>query len=41
MIDVGDYFDAAVMSLCMNLGILVIQGGTFCQQICVDYFPIP
>lgn len=31
MIDVGDYFDIAVQALCMKLGLLLIQGGTFCQ----------
>jgi len=31
MIDVGDFFDAAVQSLCMRLNKLFIQGGTFCQ----------
>lgn len=38
MIDVGDYFDAAVGSLCMKLQIPMIQGGTFCQQLTVDIF---
>jgi hypothetical protein len=41
MIDVGDYFDAAVQSMCMKLGLPLIQGGTFCQQLSVDYFPCP
>ena len=31
MIDVGEYFDYAVQSMCLNRGgILMIQGGTFC-----------
>ena len=30
MIDVGDYFDAAVQSLCMLRKIPLILGGTFC-----------
>ncbi|TNV79743.1 hypothetical protein FGO68_gene16044 [Halteria grandinella] len=38
MIDVGDYFDAAVQSLCMARNIPLIQGGTFCQQITIDLF---
>mmetsp|Transcript_17904 Transcript_17904/g.23585 ORF Transcript_17904/g.23585 Transcript_17904/m.23585 type:complete len:276 (+) Transcript_17904:116-943(+) len=38
MIDVGDYFDAAVGSLCLKLQIPMIQGGTFCQQFTVDFF---
>ena len=29
-IDVGDYFDAAVQSLCLKLKKLVISGGNFC-----------
>lgn len=29
MIDVGDYFDAAIQSLCMLRSIPLIQGGTF------------
>ena len=38
MIDVGEYFDAAVASLCLKRGITLVQGGTFCQQINVDFF---
>jgi adenylyltransferase/sulfurtransferase len=30
MIDVGDYFDAAVQSLCMIRKLPLILGGTFC-----------
>mmetsp|Transcript_47798 Transcript_47798/g.35044 ORF Transcript_47798/g.35044 Transcript_47798/m.35044 type:complete len:116 (+) Transcript_47798:140-487(+) len=30
MIDVGDYFDAGVQSLCIWRQIPLIQGGTFC-----------
>ena len=41
MVDVGDYFDAAVGSLCMKLGLPLIQGGTFAQTYSVDYFPVP
>ena len=37
-IDVGDNFDAAVASLCIKRGIDYIQGGTFCQQLSVDFF---
>ena len=29
MIDVGEYFDAALQSLCMKQGKLLIQGGNF------------
>ena len=36
-IDVGDNFDAAVQSLCIKRGIPYIQGGTFCQQLNVDF----
>mmetsp|Transcript_612 Transcript_612/g.660 ORF Transcript_612/g.660 Transcript_612/m.660 type:complete len:140 (-) Transcript_612:77-496(-) len=38
MIDVGDYFDAAVQALCLHRAIPLIQGGTFCQQMTVDMF---
>ena len=31
MIDVGDYFDAAVQALAMKRQIPIILGGTFCQ----------
>jgi len=31
MIDVGEYWDVAVQSLCMKKKRLLIQGGTFCQ----------
>jgi molybdopterin/thiamine biosynthesis adenylyltransferase len=41
MIDVSDYFDAAVQSLCMKLNIPLIQGGTFAQSLNVDYYPPP
>lgn len=40
MIDVGEYFDLAVQALCMNLDLLLIQGGNFCQQFNVESFPI-
>lgn len=30
MIDVGEYWDVAVQSLCMIKKKLLIQGGTFC-----------
>ena len=35
-IDVGEYYDAAVMSLCMHCEKLLICGGNFAQQFCVD-----
>ena len=38
MIDVGDYFDAAVQALCIARQIPLIQGGTFSQQMTVDVF---
>ncbi|CDW91226.1 family protein [Stylonychia lemnae] len=38
MIDVGDYFDAAVQALCMKRNLPLILGGTFSQQITVDIF---
>ena len=38
MIDVGEYFDAAVQALCMQQDKLLIQGGNFCQQFNVDFF---
>ena len=38
MIDVGDYFDAAVQSLCKVRGIPLIMGGTFSQSLTVDIF---
>ena len=38
MIDVGEYWDVAVQSLCMKKKKLLIQGGTFCQQLNVDIF---
>lgn len=38
MIDVGEYWDIAVQSLCMKKGKLMIQGGTFCQQLNCDIF---
>jgi hypothetical protein len=38
MIDVGQNFDAAISALCLKNDKLLIMGGTFCQQICVDYF---
>ena len=38
MIDVGEYWDMAVQSLCMKKKKLLIQGGTFCQQLNVDIF---
>lgn len=40
MIDVGEYFDAAVQSLCMSKQLLLIQGGNFCQQFNVDIFRV-
>ena len=38
MIDVGEYFDAAVQSLCQAIKIPLIMGGTFCQSFTVDIF---
>ena len=38
MIDYGDYCDAAIQSLAINLGIPLIMGGTFCQVMTVDFF---
>ena len=38
LIDVGEYFDIAVQSVCMKKKKLLIQGGTFCQQLNVDIF---
>ena len=38
MIDVGEYFDAAVQSLCLSRKIPLIMGGTFCQSYTVDCF---
>ena len=38
MIDVGDYFDAAVQALCFVRQIPLVQGGTFCQSMTVDIF---
>jgi molybdopterin/thiamine biosynthesis adenylyltransferase len=38
MIDVGDYFDAAVQALCFMRQIPLIMGGTFSQQFTVDIF---
>ena len=38
LIDVGEYFDVAVQSLCMKKKKLLLQGGTFCQQLNVDMF---
>ena len=38
MIDVGEYFDAAVQSLCLVRKIPLIMGGTFCQSYTVDCF---
>lgn len=35
-IDVGEYYDAAVMSLCIHAKKLLICGGNFAQQFCVD-----
>eukprot|EP00357_Protocruzia_adherens_P017710 CAMPEP_0115021636 /NCGR_PEP_ID=MMETSP0216-20121206/31019_1 /TAXON_ID=223996 /ORGANISM="Protocruzia adherens, Strain Boccale" /LENGTH=439 /DNA_ID=CAMNT_0002394059 /DNA_START=64 /DNA_END=1383 /DNA_ORIENTATION=+ len=37
MIDVGDHFDLAVQGLALSLEIPLIQGGTFCQTITIDY----
>ena len=38
MIDYGDYFDLAAQSLCLNLKIPMIQGGTFSQCVNVEFF---
>jgi len=38
MIDVGEYFDAAVQSLCLSRKIPLIMGGTFCHTYTVDCF---
>jgi len=38
MIDVGEYFDAAIQSACMKNKTLLIQGGTFCQTFSVDIY---
>ena len=38
MIDVGEYFDAAVQALCMKRKIPLIMGGTFSQTYTVDCF---
>jgi molybdopterin/thiamine biosynthesis adenylyltransferase len=38
MIDVGEYFDAAVQSLCLKRNIPLIMGGTFAQSFTVDCF---
>ena len=38
MIDVGEYWDIAIQSVCMKKKRLLIQGGTFCQQLNVDIF---
>ena len=38
MIDVGEYFDAAVQSLCLVRNIPLIMGGTFSQSYTVDCF---
>ena len=38
MIDVGEYFDAAVQSLCIKLNLPLIQGGNYCHQMTVDMF---
>jgi len=38
MIDVGDYFDAAVQALCIERKIPLIMGGTFSQTFTVDIF---
>ena len=38
MIDIGEYWDVAIQSVCMKKKRLLIQGGTFCQQLNVDVF---
>ena len=38
MIDVGEYWDLAISSLCMKKGKLTINGGTFCHQMSVEIF---
>ena len=38
MIDVGEYWDIAMQSLCMKKKKLMICGGTFCQQLNCDIF---
>ena len=38
MIDVGEYWDVAVQSLCTKKQKLLISGGTFAQQLTVDVF---
>jgi len=37
MIDVGDYWDYAVQSLCLRLGLTFVSGGTFQTTVTVDY----
>ena len=37
-IDYGDKFDAAVASLCLNLKIPLVMGGTFAVSLTVDFF---
>ena len=38
LIDVGEYWDIAVQALCMKKKKLLLQGGTFCQQLNCDMF---
>jgi len=38
-VDVGDYFDAAAMSLALHLNIPFVSGGTFRTIMTVDIFP--
>ena len=38
-IDWGDKFDIAVASLCFNLKLPLVMGGTFSTSMTVDYFP--
>ena len=38
MIDYGDWFDAAIQSLCFALNKPFIQGGTFALSLTVDFF---
>ena len=38
-IDYGEFFDAAVASLCLALKLPLVMGGTFSTSMTVDYFP--
>lgn len=41
MIDVGEYWDAAVQALCMRNNIPMVNGGTFQITLTIDYFKGP